>query len=137
MNNSNRNNVFLLTTSIAVVCSSILLYTYRNDIFDTYMGMTEGEEMIRLINISTAIKKLNENLIDLEVILEEPGVTVASLTPTDKKKLIILLADVDYIYEQLDMITGNQIIKTKRKECIVSMKKFTEKTDILAKQLSN
>lgn len=133
MNTTSKHNIFLVTTGIALICSSVLLYTYRNDIMDAYLGITEGEEMVRLINISAAIKKLKQNLADIEVILLETP--VSKLNPSDRKKLVILLADVDYIYEQLDMITGNQTIKKKRKELILEMKAFSEQTDLLAKQL--
>lgn len=108
--------------SVAVLCTIGLIF-YREPLWDIYITLTQDDVLIKLHNIEKGMNTLEYNIINMERALQ-----------MDKSKLLVSQlaeanADVDYLFECLDNIRGNETIKSKRKLLVERVKAYNQRLD--------
>jgi len=112
-----------LLVTAAVACG--IAYLYRSDIVDVFEE-NQSPEMQRLVRLSRALRVLSDRV----ALLENKDPSVAD---GDKRfrALCEADADVDFIYENLDGVNGNETVKRKRKNLVEVTKSIAIRIDAL------
>ena len=139
------NNVTMITTVGALTFCGLLISTiiyYKSDILDIYDTYMYGPDMITLINISKALDVLSTTVEELQSEYNNKSnnnnnnMTI-TMDGNFKTKLSVAHSDIDYLFDKLDCIRGNEYIKRKRKGLVETTKKLSLVVDKLIANINS
>ncbi len=113
----------------SIVAIGIILYNYSEEI----LSIGASEEIHTLLCISNALKQLTRTIDDIETAFY---VHKSHMVSNEKlaifsKQLAVAHNDIDFLFEKLDSIRGNEDVKQKRKNCVMLTKDLSARVDKL------